>query len=69
VGRTQEDARVTITLRTSKALHKWLIDQAKRNNRSLNQEIEYRLMQQREGAEARPLLDELRSIVEQARKK
>jgi len=61
--------RVTITVRTSKSLHAWLKVQAKKNNRSLNQEIEWRLLQQREANEARPLLEELRKLVEEARRK
>jgi predicted HicB family RNase H-like nuclease len=44
--------RVTVTIRTSKALHTWLVQQAKKNHRSLNVEIEYRLTKQREAEEA-----------------
>ncbi len=45
--------RVTVTIRTSKALHTWLVKQAKENHRSLNAEIEYRLTKQREAEEAK----------------
>jgi hypothetical protein len=55
---------VTITIRTTKDLQRWLKAQARKNNRSLNQEVEYRLMQGREAQEAKPLLEELRSLVE-----
>ena len=61
--------RVTITIRTTTGLHKWLKVQAKKNNRSLNQEIEWRLMQGRNTEEARPLLEELRKLLSEARKK
>jgi HicB family len=60
---------VTITIRTSKDLQRWLKAQAKKNNRSLNQEVEYRLLRGRESEEAKPLLDELRALLEQARQK
>jgi hypothetical protein len=66
---TQGTGRVTITVRTSKDLQRWLKAQAKKNNRSLNQEVEFRLMQGREAGEAKPLLDELRGVLEGARKK
>ena len=49
--------------------HRWLKAQAKKNNRSLNREVEYRLMQEREAGEAKPLLEELREMIETARKK
>jgi HicB family len=65
----QGAGRVTITIRTSKELQRWLKAQAKKNNRSLNQEVEYRLMRGREGEEAKPLLEELRSLVEAGRRK
>jgi predicted HicB family RNase H-like nuclease len=35
---------VTVTIRTSKELYKWLQAEAKANNRSLNREIEFKLM-------------------------
>jgi predicted HicB family RNase H-like nuclease len=43
---------VTVTIRTSKELHKWLLHEAKANNRSLNREIEYKLMKLKEAKEA-----------------
>jgi predicted HicB family RNase H-like nuclease len=43
---------VTVTIRTSKELHKWLVQEAKANNRSLNREIEYKLMKLKEAGEA-----------------
>jgi hypothetical protein len=46
-----------------------LKQQAKENHRSLNAEVEYRLLRGREAEEAKPLLDELRAIVEAAHKK
>lgn len=66
---TQGIDRVTITIRTSLALQRRLKAQAKKNHRSLNQEAEYRLLRSLETEEAKPLLDELRSLVEEARKK
>ena len=60
---------VTITIRTSRELHRWLIAQAKKNKRSLNAQIEWLLTQSREVDEARPLLDELRKLLAEARKK
>jgi predicted HicB family RNase H-like nuclease len=60
---------VTITIRTSRDLHRWLIAQAKKNKRSLNHQIEWLLTQSREVDEARPLLDELRKLLAEARKK
>jgi hypothetical protein len=56
----QQADRVTITIRTTKELHRWLMAQAKKNNRSLNQQIEWMLMQSREADEPSQLLDELR---------
>ena len=41
--------------------------EAKKNNRSLNQQIEWMRTQWREGGQAKPLLDELRKIVEGAK--
>jgi hypothetical protein len=64
-----ETERVTITIRTSRELHRWLIAQAKKNKRSLNQQIEWLLTQSREADEARPLLDELRKLLAEVRKK
>jgi hypothetical protein len=64
-----ETDRVTITIRTSRELHRWLIAQAKKNKRSLNAQIEWLLTQSREVDEARPLLDELRKLLAEARKK
>jgi hypothetical protein len=64
-----ETDRVTITIRTSRELHRWLIAQAKKNKRSLNQQIEWLLTQSREADEARPLIDELRKLLAEARRK
>jgi len=61
--------RVTITIRTSRELHRWLIAQAKKNKRSLNQQIEWLLTQSREADEPAVLLDELRRLLAEARKK
>src|SRR5436190_5413926 len=61
--------RMTIYLRTTVDLHKWLNAEAKKSNRSLNQQVEWILMQWREGEQTKPLLEELRKIVEGARKK
>jgi len=60
---------VTITIRTSRELHRWLIAQAKKNKRSLNQQIEWLLTQSREADEPAALLDELRRLLAEARKK
>ena len=60
---------VTITIRTSRELHRWLIAQAKKNKRSLNQQIEWLLTQSREADEPAALLDELRRFLAEARKK
>jgi hypothetical protein len=65
----QQADRVTITIRTTKELHRWLMAQAKKNNRSLNQQIEWMLMQSREADEPSQLLDELRKFLADARKK
>jgi len=65
----QQADRVTITIRTTKELHRWLMAQAKKNNRSLNQQIEWMLMQSREANEPSQLLDELRKFLADARKK
>lgn len=35
---------VTVTIRVSKELHRWLLAEAKANHRSLNKEIEHKLM-------------------------
>ena len=64
-----ETERVTITIRTSRELHRWLIAQAKKNKRSLNQQIEWLLTQSREADEPAALLDELRRLLAEARKK
>jgi len=64
-----ETERVTITIRTSRELHRWLIAQAKKNKRSLNQQIEWLLTQSREADEPAALLDELRRFLAEARKK
>ena len=65
-----ETERVTITIRTSRELHRWLIAQAKKNKRSLNQQIEWLLTQSREADEpAALLLDELRRLLAEVRKK
>jgi hypothetical protein len=61
--------KVTLTIRTSQELHKWLKTQARKNNRSLNQEAEYRLLRSREVEETKPILDELRAMLAEARKK
>ena len=60
---------VTITIRTSRELHRWLIAQAKKNKHSLNQHIEWLLTQSREADEPAALLDELRRLLAEARKK
>jgi hypothetical protein len=65
----QQADRVTITIGTTKELHRWLMAQAKKNNRSLNQQIEWMLMQSREADEPSQLLDELRKFLADARKK
>ena len=64
-----ETNRVTITIRTTRELHRWLIAQAKKNKRSLNQQIEWLLTQSREADEPAALLDELRRLLAEARKK
>jgi hypothetical protein len=64
-----ETERVTITIRTSRELHRWLIAQAKKNKRSLNQQIEWLLTQSREADEPAALLDELRRLLAEVRKK
>jgi hypothetical protein len=66
VAKAQQVDRMTITIRTSKDLHRWLAAEAKKNNRSMNQQVEWMLMQWREGEQARPLLDQLREIVGKA---
>jgi hypothetical protein len=43
--------------------------QANRNNRSLNQQVEWMLMQCREHEGAKPILDELRAMLEEAKRK
>ena len=48
----QQVDTVTVTIRTSKELHKWLVQEAKKNNRSLNREIEYKMMKLKEAQEA-----------------
>jgi hypothetical protein len=65
---TRKD-QMTLTIRTSKELHKWLKAQARKNGRSLNQEAEARLMRSRETEETKPILDELRAIVAEASRK
>jgi hypothetical protein len=60
---------MTVTIRCSKELHKWLSAQAKKNKRSLNGQIEWLLMAAREADEGRPLIDELRRLLAEARKK
>ena len=52
-------ARTTITVRTSKELHKWLQAQAKKNRHSLNQECEARLRIDRDLADGEALIAEL----------
>ena len=42
---------VTVTIRTSKELHDWLTQEAETNHRSLNREIEYKLMKLKETEE------------------
>jgi predicted HicB family RNase H-like nuclease len=66
---TRRKDQMTLTIRTSKELHKWLKAQARKNGRSLNQEAEARLIRSRETEETKPILDELRAIVSEARKK
>lgn len=51
VLKTPQVDTVTVTIRTSKELHKWLLQEAKANNRSLNREIEYKLMKLKEAKE------------------
>jgi hypothetical protein len=46
----QEDA-ITVTIRMDRALHRWLVAQAKRDSRSLNKQIEHLLKQTREREE------------------
>lgn len=41
---------------------------AKKNERSLNQQIEWMLLQVKEGETAKPLLDELRALLESRKK-
>jgi hypothetical protein len=60
---------VTITIRTSKDLQRWLKTQAKKNNRSLNQECEFRLLQGREHEEAAPLLEQLRQLLSEVQRR
>jgi plasmid stability protein len=62
------EGKMTLTIRTSKELHKWLKAQARKNGRSLNQEAEARLMQSRETEETKPILDELRAMLAATRK-
>jgi len=64
-----EAERMTITIRTSKELHRWLTAQAKKNKRSLNEQIEWLLTQSRRADEPASLLDELRKLIESTRKK
>jgi hypothetical protein len=64
-----EAERMTITIRISKELHRWLTAQAKKNKRSLNEQIEWLLTQSREADEPASLLDELRKLIESTRKK
>ena len=64
-----ETDRVTITIRATKELHRWLMAQAEKNNRSVNQQIEWMLMQSREADEPSQLLDELRKLLAEARRK
>lgn len=60
---------MTLTIRTSKELHHWLKAQAKKNNRSLNQQVEWMLLQAREAGEAEPILEQLRKMLNDARRK
>jgi hypothetical protein len=60
---------MTLTIRTSKELHRWLKQQAKKHGRSLNQEAEAALLRYRDGEEAKPLLEELRQLVAEGRKR
>ena len=64
-----EAERMTITIRISKELHRWLTAQAKKNKRSLNEQIAWLLTQSREADEPASLLDELRKLIESTRKK
>jgi plasmid stability protein len=59
----QDDGKMTLTIRTSPSLHKWLKAQAKKHGRSLNREVEAALLRYREGEEAGPLLEEMRRIL------
>lgn len=65
----QQDERMTIYLRTSKELHTWLSKLAEKNSRSLNNQVEYLLLQVKEGHEAKPLIEELKELLAKARKK
>jgi predicted HicB family RNase H-like nuclease len=60
--------KMTLTIRTSKELHRWLKAEAKRNGRSLNQEVEARLLHEKETGEAKPILDELRALLAKVKK-
>lgn len=51
---------MTLTIRTSKELHRWLKAEAKRNRRSINKEVEARLLQERQMGEIKPIVDGLR---------
>jgi hypothetical protein len=61
------EAREALVLVPHTCRHRWLKQQAKRNNRSLNQEVEARLLKGRETEEAKPLLDELRALLTEAK--
>jgi hypothetical protein len=57
-----------LTIRTSKELHTWLKAQTRKSGCSLNEEVVFRLLRDRERDEAKPLLDELRRLLEETRK-
>jgi hypothetical protein len=65
----EQVAKMILTTRVSKELHRWIKAEAKRNDRSMNEEVVVLLQQAREGKEAKPLLDELRSLLVETRKK
>jgi hypothetical protein len=48
-------------------VHRWLKAEAKRNRRSINKEVEARLLHEREMGEIKPLFDELRRLLTEAK--
>ena len=61
--------KMILTTRTPRELHQWLKAQARKSGRSLNEEVVFRLIQSRETDEAKPLLDELRKLLAETRRK